>query len=240
VTGLPHDNPENSCARARRALCTSIGAFPLGWRERRRRRIELVADSREGQDCDVGRSLEQLLRICCFYVNQCRARSSAWGRLYYAFGLPSAVLAAAAGATALSSALNSMALGWMTAVFALAAAIISAAAAFLRCEERRDRNVALLGGWIELGDRVQEALMKYALAEKENGQLRRSEQRTFLQGLIELNKAKCLLLSGKLRAGPERDQGFIAETAVRQGSEQSAESRNGQAAWAVSAEKSSA
>ena len=73
-----------------------------------------------------------------------------------------------------------MALGWMTALFALASAVTSAAGAFLRCEERRDRNLALLGGWIELGDRVQEALMEYDLAHRVNGgPLEAANGRTF-------------------------------------------------------------
>ncbi len=53
-------------------------------------------------------------------------------------------------------------------------------------------------GWMELGDRVQVALMKCHMASDEDGVLPRSEEHKFLPCHIELDKAKCILLSGNL------------------------------------------
>jgi hypothetical protein len=138
-----------------------------------------------------------------------RARYNFWGRLYYALGLPAAIFAVLAGTAALGKLSNQGSIDWMVVVPAVASAILGAAVTFLKSDERRDRERALMVGWMELGDRVQAALAECELNSNDDGLLSRSAEIGLLPCLIELNKAKCLLLSGKLRAGPESDQGIV-------------------------------
>jgi hypothetical protein len=199
----------NSCTPASSALCASIGALPLGWRERRKR-IRRLAEKQ--QDCDVATSLTHLLEICVVYVDQCRARYSAWGRLYYLLGLPAAIFAVLAGTAALATVFEQVSLSWMIAVPVLISAVLSAVVTFLRIEERRDKQRELMVGWMELGDRVQVALMRYHVRQIDLAGKARptSGEAAFLTCLIELNRAKCVLLSEKRRAGPEKGQGEVA------------------------------
>jgi hypothetical protein len=70
-------------------------------------------------------------------------REVAWSRLYFLVGLPAAILAAVAGATALASAAGRVAAG----IIALIASGLTAAATFLDSETRRRSHENLAAGW---------------------------------------------------------------------------------------------
>lgn len=173
--------------------------------------------------CDVVTSLGRLLEICVAYVDLSSARYRMWGRLYCCFGLPAAILAVLVGAAAVSTLLKSMSLDWLVAVLALGYEILGAVVGFLKSEQHRGKQRELMVGWMELGDRVQFALMEAEVqaARSPGGQLSREAEASFLRWVVELNKAKFNLLSGKLRAGPERGQG---EAPAGRGTEQKATS----------------
>jgi hypothetical protein len=90
-----------------------------------------------------------------------RRRSDFFKRLYYLFGLPAAILAAIAGATALASTTGRIAVG----VIALTSAALSAAVVFLDADKQRERSSALQKYWDDLYNEIHVArltqLMKY-------------------------------------------------------------------------------
>ncbi len=78
-------------------------------------------------------------------------KASRWGRVYLTLGLPAAVLAAVAGATALASTTSRIVAGFI----ALGSACFSAAAAFLDSRNNQQRFEALAASWSALGSDVE-------------------------------------------------------------------------------------
>jgi len=139
---------------------------------------------------DISTSLVHLLDQAVLYAEKHRRASLRWGRLHYVLGVPATVLAALSGALLASSSHTA------PAVLAFTAAGLSAAVAFLRCENSRDRNSALCAGWTELADRVRMELLNYNTDEPPK------KEQHYSKRLIRLNKYKKELLWGELRAGP--------------------------------------
>jgi hypothetical protein len=139
-------------------------------------------------------AFEVLLEQAVLSAEKHRLASLWWGWLHYVLGAPAAVLATVAGTTALQSTSSRIA----SAVLALAAGGLSAAAAFLKCENSRDRNSALCAGWTELADQVRMVVLKY-----DNDKPSDKKDGNYTTRLIQLNKCKMELLWGALRAGPE-------------------------------------
>ena len=77
-----------------------------------------------------------------------RRKASSWGRLYFSLGLPAAILAAIAGATALASTAGRVAAG----IIALISSGLTAAATFLDSETRRQSHENLAAAWQVLGN----------------------------------------------------------------------------------------
>lgn len=76
----------------------------------------------------------------------CSLRASRWDRVYLTLGLPAAVLAAIAGATALASTTTRL----FSGVVALCAAGVTSAAAFLDSKNRQQHYDDLAGAWSAL------------------------------------------------------------------------------------------
>ena len=197
---------KTNCTPAQRAVCGSIGGVPLGWLARKRLLRSL---RRAGQhECgDIPGALSNLLKLSMLYADRHRAIGLAWGRLHYILGVPAAILATAAGATAW----NSTGMSNLAAILALTAAALSAAAAFFKCEQSRDRNNALCAGWTELADCVRTALLHYSIDEKDP---RGIDHARYAESLISLNRVKTGLLGGALRAGPEKSDKLLFKSAT--------------------------
>jgi hypothetical protein len=189
----------------RSAVCKSISDGPLGLHRRLELRQELKkgkSNRREGKSNrrgDVPGAFEVLLKQAVLYADKHRLASLWWGRLHYVLGVPAAILATLAGATALHATSSQT----VPAILALTAGGLSAAVAFLKCENSRDRNSALCAGWTELADQVRMALLKYDNDERQAS----ADYADYTDLLLYLNKCKMELLWGMLRAGPER-KGF--------------------------------
>jgi hypothetical protein len=199
-------NAKENCTPAQKAVCGSIGGVPLGWLARKKllRSLRGVGQHECG---DIPGALSNLLQLSMLYADRHRAIGSAWGRLHYVLGVPAAILATVAGATAWNSTSQSN----VAAVLALAAGALSAAAAFFKCEQSRDRNNALCGGWTELADCVRMALLHYAMDEKSPLGV---DHARYAESMISLNRIKSSLLSGALRAGPEKSDKLLAGSAA--------------------------
>jgi hypothetical protein len=79
-----------------------------------------------------------------------------WSQLYLMLGLPAAILAAIAGATALASTTTRVLAGFI----ALASAGLSAAVAFLNSKANEERYASLGAAWAALDSAVREAVSK--------------------------------------------------------------------------------
>jgi hypothetical protein len=79
-----------------------------------------------------------------------------WSQLYLMLGLPAAILAAIAGATALASTTTRVLAGFI----ALASAGLSAAVAFLNSKANEERYAGLGAAWAALDSAVREAVSK--------------------------------------------------------------------------------
>lgn len=190
----PADVPTHSCTPARSAVCRSIGAGPLGFQYKRKLRAGLKK-KKENQCGNVLGAFEILLGQAVLSAEKHRLASLWWGRFHYVLGLPAAIFATVAGATALQSTSPQI----TSAVLALTAGGLGAAAAFLKCENSRDRNSALCAGWTELADQVRMVILKY-----DNDKFSDKKDNDYIARLLYLNKCKMELLWGALRAGPER------------------------------------
>jgi hypothetical protein len=181
-----------SCTPAREAVCKSIGDGPLGWSRRRGLRRQLNS---EKEACGISAAFDILLTQAILYADKHRRTSLRWGRLHYILGVPATILATVSGALFTNSSQIA------PAVLAFTAGGLSAAVAFLRCENSRDRNSALCAGWTELADQVRLVLLKYDHDVRSGDE---PDVDDYSYRLICLNKCKMELLWGALRAGPER------------------------------------
>jgi hypothetical protein len=84
-----------------------------------------------------------------------QGRADAWSRLYFVVGLPAAILAAVAGATALASAAGRVVAG----IIALIASGLTAAATFLDSDTRRRSHENLAAGWRVLANEAHACLV---------------------------------------------------------------------------------
>jgi hypothetical protein len=92
--------------------------------------------------------LESLIAESDLRAFDMRRSARWWGRTYYVFGLPAAVLATIAGATGLASTAGRV----PAAIIALISAGLTAAATFLNSEGNRKANDQLSACWQELAD----------------------------------------------------------------------------------------
>ena len=198
-------NAKENCTPAQKAVCGSIGGVPLGWLARKKllRSLRGVGQHECG---DIPGALSNLLQLSMLYADRHRAIGSAWGRLHYVLGVPAAILATVAGATAWNSTSQSN----VAAVLALAAGALSAAAAFFKCEQSRDRNNALCGGWTELADCVAWHSCTTPWTKKARSASISALRREY--DLLESHQSS--LLRGALRAGPEKSDKLLAGSAA--------------------------
>jgi hypothetical protein len=87
-------------------------------------------------------------------------RSRIYGSLYYLFGLPAAILAAIAGATALASTTGRVAAG----IIALTSSALSAAVVFLDSGKQRDRSGRTRAYWDDLYNEIHVARLTKLIA----------------------------------------------------------------------------
>lgn len=115
-----------------------------------------------------------------------RDKAHAWSRLYFLVGLPAAILAAVAGATALASTSGRVAAG----IIALVSAGLTAAATFLDSSTRQTSRENLAAGWQVLANDAELKLV----VDLENDEWLRRDSRPELQDLADRERK---LLQGK-------------------------------------------
>lgn len=91
----------------------------------------------------VGSELSSVVQRASLQAKEARRRAHYWSSLYFMVGLPAAILAAVAGATALASTAGRVPAG----IIALVSAGLTAAATFLDSVTRQTSNENLAAGW---------------------------------------------------------------------------------------------
>jgi hypothetical protein len=139
-----------------------------------------------------------LVAECDLRAYDWRTASAWWGRAYYLFGAPAALLATVAGATALSDSVPA----YVISVLALASAGLTTLVTFLNTNGNRDRNLELSAAWSELADSVRVTMLEYAdrrcaAAAVEDVGLNREYSRV----IVNLNRRKAKLLRGEVPEG---------------------------------------
>jgi hypothetical protein len=134
----------------------------------------------------MGIELESIARRAVGEAVAARRRARAWGSLYFMVGLPAAILAAVAGATALASTTGRVAAG----IIALISAGLTAAATFLDSATRQTTHENLAAGWDVLASDVELKL----LVDLENDEWLMRESRIQLE---DLANRKRKLVQGK-------------------------------------------
>ena len=134
----------------------------------------------------IGSELSQIADRAAVAAKAARSRARSWSRLYFVVGLPAAILAAIAGATALAS----PALSVFAGAVALTSAALTAAATFLDSATRQTSNDNLAAGWQVLSN---DARMRLVV-DLENDDWLVRESRGLLQDLADRERK---LLQGK-------------------------------------------
>ena len=157
----------------------------------------------------IGRAPQDLEGTLLYLIADCDLRaydtqqaSMRWGRAYYMLGLPAAVLATIAGATALASTAGRIAV----AIVALISAGLTTAATFLNSNENKQSNSKLSAAWQELADEARLAIIQYGqeVSESEaNKSIRKEAATSLMRSVIRFNKRKSSLLRGDLTPVPE-------------------------------------
>jgi hypothetical protein len=134
----------------------------------------------------VGGELSQIADRAGIAAQAARGRARSWSRLYFVVGLPAAILAAIAGATALASS----ALSVFAGAVALTSAALTAAATFLDSATRQTSNENLAAGWQVLSN---DARMRLVV-DLDNDDWLVRESRGLLQDMADRERK---LLQGK-------------------------------------------
>lgn len=137
-------------------------------------------------------TLETLIAEGDLHAFDLRMLSRWWGRAYYLLGLPAAVLAAVAGATALISVSGRI----PAAIIALVSAGLTAAATFLNSEQNRKKDDELSAAWQGLADDARLTILKYAQKEKNSTQ--EAPDLQYWDDVLKLHRRKGRLLRGDL------------------------------------------
>jgi hypothetical protein len=151
---------------------------------------------------DLEGTLLYLIADCDLRAYDARQASKRWGRAYYMLGLPAAILATIAGAAALASTVDLVAV----AIVALVSAGLTTAATFLNSNENKQSNNKLSAAWQELADDARLAIIQYGqeVRESEDDKSKRNDAATSLMRTVILfNKRKSALLRGDLTPIPQ-------------------------------------
>jgi hypothetical protein len=155
----------------------------------------------------VRTELSQVIERATVEAKAARGRASAWSRLYFVIGLPAAILAAVAGATALASTTGRVAAG----IIALVAAALTTAATFLDSSTRQTSYENLAAGWQVVANDAELKLV----VDIENDDWLVQDSRTQLQDLA--NRQRKLLLGKAPDAEAEAERRAENEAIRAQG-----------------------
>lgn len=134
----------------------------------------------------IGSEFGKILERATRNAESERHAARRWGRLYFLVGLPAAILAAIAGATALASTAGRVAAG----IVALISSALTATATFLDSQTRRRSHENLAAGWQVLAN---DAHVRRIVDLQDDGWLERNS-RLELQDLLDRERK---LLEGK-------------------------------------------
>jgi hypothetical protein len=134
----------------------------------------------------IGSELQKVLDRATENAQRERRTSSRWSSLYFFVGLPAAILAAIAGATALASTAGRVPAG----IIALTSSALAAAATFLDSQTRQRSHENLAAGWQVLANDAHVHL----IVNLEDPEWLQRNSRLELQGLLDRERK---LLEGK-------------------------------------------